>query len=273
MIAADEPMTLQYAISLYRSRILRVGADPRLLAKSALWLLSGVAAHTGFGPFIILARTRTGSNLLVSYLNCHFGVAAQGELCLYRAGRSIDSCLRPAFGPRPRCVQVSGFRVFYEHPLDDASGELWERLRTVPSLRVIHLTRTNILRTLLSRKIAGEDGVWMDMRGFREQAPAGARVSFTTAELAHGFETTRRWEEQWPKMFADLPVLHLTYEDLVSRPRTTMRRVFGFLGLSYVRPRTQLRKQNRRALREVITNYGELKQAFARTKWTGFFDE
>lgn len=97
--------------------------------------------------FIVLTRSRTGSNLLVSMLNSHPDVRCGGEELRSLNGRQVSEAIETSF-PIRQALKASGFKIFYYHPLDDSSGAVWDTLSAMRELRVLHLMRRNILRTL-----------------------------------------------------------------------------------------------------------------------------
>lgn len=229
--------------------------------------------HTDFVPFIVLTRSRTGSNLLLSFLNAHRNVYAESEIFARLDGVDPLARLKRAFGRQPRSVKAKGFKIFYYHPLDIRAPTLWSTLEKSESLRVIHLTRENILRTLLSRKIAEAQDVWTGTAYDGAGDVRSKSVRFTRQELEEGFSRTRAWEHAAVERFGDHPFLSVTYENLVRDMSAAFARVLAFLDIPYIEPTTKLQKQNPEKLRDLIANYDEMKDAFAATQWQSFFDE
>ena len=227
-----------------------------------------------YRKFVVLTRSRTGSNLVIDMLKSHPSVHAKGEILGRLAGRSCEEVLAGVFHDYPPEVRAVGFKLFYYHPLDDRSGDVWKRLRALDDLHVVHLKRRNILRTLLSRKIAGRTGEWhqRDAAGRRSDVD-GKRVTFTAEELTAGFEQTRGWETKYAAMFEDRPVLELWYEELIEDPAREFARMTGFLGVEPLSPSTRLERQNPEPLRTLIRNYDELKESFRGSHWETFFPE
>jgi LPS sulfotransferase NodH len=242
-----------------------------LHATLATHRLLSTFGHHDYVHFIVLTRSRTGSNLLLSFLNSHPHVFCEGEIFATMQGADPVARLRRAFGKQPRHVRAKGFKIFYYHPLDAKADGLWRELENREDIRVIHLTRENILRTLVSRKIAGIKGAWTGTR-FDPAEAEDKRVTFTVSELEAGFRETRGWEESAAVRFLRHPVLAITYEELVRNSLDVNRRLLEFLGVKTVVPHTDLRHQNPENLRELIRNYDELKQNFAGTSWGKFFD-
>jgi LPS sulfotransferase NodH len=230
--------------------------------------------NTRYRRFIVLSRSRTGPTLLTSFLDSHPNVRARGEVLKTLNGRPVEQAILEQFGRQPRRIKARGFKVFYYHPLDDPDARLLSHLAAMDGLDVIHLRRRNILRTLVSRKIAGMQDAWTST-GSREtngSAPLPAKqVSMTADELTTGFERTRAWEREGDHLFRDHPLLKMDYEDLVADPEGEFRAATSFLGVPYVAPRTVLERQNPEPLRDLLINHDELATAFAGTEWASFF--
>jgi LPS sulfotransferase NodH len=251
-----------------------IGNSKNALAVVSHKLLS-CAGNDQYRRFIVLSRSRTGSNLLISLLNSHPHIHAEGEIFAKLRRRNCKEVLAKAFAKQPWYINAKGFKIFYYHPLDDRSCNIWDELQSLDDLYIIHLKRRNILRTLLSRKIARAQDVWAvsSDRQHSNLCKAQVSVSFTLDELNKGFKQTREWEEVGDKMFRNHPALSIDYEELVNDRTNTFRKVTEFLGVEYTQPKADLKKQNTKSMRETITNYDELKSAFFQTEWGIFFED
>jgi len=239
----------------------------RALARRAPRLLG----HRDYVPFIILSRSRTGSNLLVSFLNSHPHAYTDGEIMGRLGSREPERALREAYGRQARYIRAKGFKLFYYHPVDNEGHALWSGLLAMENLRVIHLRRQNLLRTLTSRRIAELRDQWTSVETPGVSTSESPAVVFAVDELARQFEQTCRWELGGQRIFADHAVHDMTYEDLVSDPVEQFRQVTDFLGLEPSVPNTPFRRQNPQPLKRLIANYEELKAAFRGTPWQHFF--
>lgn len=229
--------------------------------------------HTGYRRFIILSRSRTGSYLLVSFLNSHPNIRSQGEILRSAKGQPHIDIIEAAFGREPRSIRAKGFKIFYYHPNGDNGKAIWNHLVGMDGLHVLHLKRRNVLRTLISREIATNQGVWKTSDPGSFDQARRKQVSFTVDELATGFAKTRQWERDGDALFRDHPLLSIHYEDLVADTEATFRRVTDFLGVPFVQPRTSLVRQNPETVRDLVSNYEELRAAFSGTEWEPFFEE
>lgn len=153
-----------------------------------------IIGHLDFKRFIVLSRSRTGSNMLISFLNSHPNIHAEGEIFSKLNGQDYKDVLAKAFSKQPSYIAAKGFKIFYYHPLDDEPDSLWKDLMTLDDLRVIHLKRRNIFRTLISRKLAGMQDVWRIPSSESLNPVKNRAVTFTPEELEEGFKQTKEWE-------------------------------------------------------------------------------
>lgn len=249
-------------------------ANPRKAISVSQYRLLSVVGTNNYRRFIVLSRSRTGSNLLISLLNSHPHINVEGEIFGKLNGKSYQDILAKTFSRQPFYIKAKGFKIFYYHPEDDLSCGIWENLQHMDDLLVVHLKRRNILQTLVSRKIAGIQGVWArtsdEPRSAYKTEPT---IDFSVDELQEAFEQTQRWMDDGDHSFRNHDIMSIYYEDLVNNRSATFREVTDFLGVEYIQPKTPFKKQNRRNFREVISNYDELKSAFSETDWAPLFED
>lgn len=227
---------------------------------------------TDYRRFVVLSRSRTGSTLLVSYLNSHPNVRCEGEVFGRLDGRPYEKTLARIFAREPRHIRAKGFKLFYYHPVDGDGAGLWNDLRSMQDLHVLQLRRRNTLRILVSRKLAEATGAWArkDRTGaVVEKEP----IHLSMDEARAAFEETARWEREGAAAFADHPLLALTYEELTSAPESEFGRVTDFLGVPAQSPRSVLGRQNPEPLSALIRNFEELERGFRGSEWQHFFRE
>ena len=249
-----------------------IGNPKETFKKLSIKLFSNFGS-SNFRRFIVLTRSRTGSTMLVSFLNSHPNIYAEGEIFRKLNGRDYKDILVKTFSRQPFYIKAKGFKIFYFHPIDDDSDKIWDELRSLDDLRIIHLKRRNILRTIVSRKIASAQDVWATRSTQKLNDRRKKAVSFTIGELEQGFKKTRDAEDKGDREFSRHPLATVYYEDLVINPEGEFSKITEFLGVKYVSPITHLKKQNLESLRVLIKNYDELKSAFSETEWQEFFDE
>jgi len=248
---------------------------------------AGLFGHLRYTPFIVLGRSRVGSNLLRSLLNAHPEIMAFGEVFrdttnpdwdhvgYFQAASSRALLQRDPvrflqirlLGRYPRAVRAVGFKIFYYHAGGGRSG-IWDWLRHQPAIKVIHLKRENLLQTHVSRKRAALTGQWVSTSG-RPDETVSMHVDFD--EALADFEQTRAWEEEFDRFFIGHDVLQVTYESLSTDIRSMTRRLEDFLQVS---PQPLVPSTSRQApypLSAAVSNYVELKERFSGTPWERFF--
>lgn len=235
--------------------------------------LLSIFGHSDFKHFVLLSRSRTGSNMLVSYLNSHPNIRMKGEIFGWLKGKNYKDILAKLFDKQPYYIKAIGCKIFYYHPHHYESNDIWDELISMSNLSVIHLKRRNILRTLVSRKIAGIQNVWVAGSSNGGEPDSSKAVSFTMEELEKDFKQTRDWEKSGDEMFCKHPLLSVYYEDLVIDPQGVLGNIMDFLDVKDMQLTTKQRRQNPERLRDLVINYDELKSAFSGSKWELFFDE
>jgi LPS sulfotransferase NodH len=255
-------------------------AQPHNLPENLLSRRKGLSAylpwpflHRGYKRFIVLTRSRTGSNMLISFLNSHPHVCSRSEVFAKIRKKRYEKALAGVFCRMPFRVKAVGFKIFYYHPLDRDGAPLWRNLVAMRNLHVIHLKRQNTLRALLSKKIATMQDAWFATDETSQKDAKEKSVDFTVDELREGFEETANWQKEYAQLFRDHPILDITYEDMVAQPEEEFSRVTQFLGLRFTPPSTHLRRQNPERMSHLISNYAELKTAFTNTEWEGIFED
>ncbi|MCH7837949.1 MAG: hypothetical protein IIC26_05510 [Chloroflexi bacterium] len=137
------------------------------------------AGSTDYTRFIIVSGPRTGSHMLAQALNSSRDIVCfrevfnylfdfvQFEVDGYDNSSARDLALREEhplrflderiFGRHPEEIRAVGFKYHYEQGW--AYRGLRERLVEDTEIRMVHLKRRNLLRMLLSRKIAKHGGL------------------------------------------------------------------------------------------------------------------
>jgi LPS sulfotransferase NodH len=248
------------------------------------------AAGTEYTRFIILGRSRVGSNLLRSLLNAHSQIEAYGEL--FRSRESLDfdhlhslqaADVLPLFQQQPvefiqtkifrsypARLKAIGFKMFYYHATEGSWEPVWPWLEAQTELRVLHIKRRNILKTHLSREKAQVTNSWVNQTG---QAEKPVSIPLDYEALKADFEQTRAYEDEFDGRFAHHPLHELIYEELAADYAGAMGPVQAFLGVEPEPVAPSIYKQSSQPLSEAITNYDELKARFRGTEWELFFED
>lgn len=249
-----------------------------------------IPSTLNYTKFIILGRSRTGSNFLRSLLNSHPAALVLGEI--FRNQDTIDFD-HPEFPTTERIIkiyqsdpekflksvvfrkipakfQALGFKLFYYHAREKPFSRIWQSIKDQKDIRIIHIKRRNILRTHLSRENAVKTGQWVNTNG-KETHLQSYQLDYDA--LLNDFVQTRQWELQADSFFSAHPMIEVIYEELSENTDEQIRRIQLFLGLPEFPVQAQTYKQIQKTLSEIIENYEDLKFKFRNTEWSPFFDD
>jgi LPS sulfotransferase NodH len=244
--------------------------------------------------FIVVGMPRTGSTLLQTGLAQHPEITAFGELfhavsterkgahAFTHNGKQVffdeekddaisylEASVWPAAKPGSRAV---GFKLFAEHVKCRGTDKLFTRLKEeIPDLRVIHIVRPNYLDVLTSKTVASTTKSWVQFIGEKPKARAKPRVRIEANEAMAFFEAMNKNNTFFKTFFGGGNYLQVKYESLVQDFASEMASVYAFLGVLPFNAEKKIVKQIDRPIREVVENYGELREALASTKYAGFF--
>ncbi len=250
------------------------------------------SGYQDYTRFIILGRSRVGSNLLRGLLNSHPEISVFGELFqnpeifdwALPGHRKTKKILRIrqddpkkfienyVFHRFPVNTRAVGFKIFYYHAQSENWKPVWDYLKQNKDIRVIHIKRENILKTHLSRKRAILSGAWVETNKKSQTRKVGP-IHLDYENCLEDFKQTREWEHQFESFFKDHPSFEVIYEDLAADHQRTMTQIQEFLSVSPHQVEMQTYKQSRRNLSQAIDNYDELKARFKGTEWETFFVE
>ncbi len=278
------------------------------------------AGATDYVRFIILSGARTGSHMLAEALNSSphitcFREVFNGRLDFIQFGvegyddfSSRDMAQRRAdpvrflheriFCRQPEERRAVGFKYHYNHVWGFAG--VIDELVADKGLRVLHLQRRNLLRMLLSLKLAEKTGVWLEaetkatranlLKALRHPLKAAGRVrrnlrrpvrpkdrfgplvKISPEELLEFSVKTHMTARHFDDLFGEHQVLPLLYEDLLERRDDAFAEAQAFLGVQPTPLVTTTRRQNPEPLRDLIENYDELRDVLKDTPAAPFLD-
>jgi LPS sulfotransferase NodH len=277
-------------------------ARAKKLTKDVLRASTGRLGEALCSPstkLVIFSRGRTGSNFLGWLLRSHPQIRHHGEILGedYLRHRHFRNQINrigvvPYFEWATRRMfteRVVGVKFLYWQ-LEPDHARRWN-VPEIPSLlpvleqrrdlRIIHLKRRNRLATLVSWKLAQRTDRWAQLSRGGESQPVRPRdsvygdvtVNLSYDECQAEFAQVEKWEQLYDATFAEHPFLEMYYEDLVADRRGETTRALEFLGLEGRELKSRLRRQNTRALEDVVENFAELQRRFANTPYAEFFTE
>jgi LPS sulfotransferase NodH len=243
--------------------------------------------------YLLTCPARTGSTLLSRYLQSHPDVCAHGEvlaptgpLSFYGVNYRVDAPLEQLLLRRRDRDPVAflrefvwqagdrravGFKGKYEELLLPQYAAVLKEVRRDTVIRVLHLTRENLLERYLSQYLAVHvHGIYEVRR--EDERPEDTRVRLSPQECERDFRRTEERQASFRTMFRGHEVLELSYEQLVGEPDATLARVQAFLGVEERTLEATSVKLRTRPVPEVVENYGELARHFRGTPYEAFFE-
>lgn len=257
--------------------------------------------------FIILSTGRTGSNLLT------FSLRESPEIICYQEIFNktqklpeTKALLKEAYGSGaadsfqcdmspvrlldyiffekeyPPEVKAVGFKIFYNHPYCRDAGireRIWNYLKNIEGLKIIHLRRLNYLDSLISKEIALKTGKWLETGPAKKGQPGKVKQSNISVEIAPGkareyFSRLDESIQTFENLLKEWDTLELKYRQLSEDLNQAIFQVTTFLNLdSPVFKKAVIKKQSSGPRYARARNYFELRQVFKGTAWEKFFDE
>jgi LPS sulfotransferase NodH len=266
--------------------------QPGVLASSLVTSSSPSTTGQRTTRFIILCAARTGSTMLRHMLNSHPDVRCHGEVM---TGRGLDalagvdrdanpSVMRTLMDRRegdplgfledvvldPGPASAVGFKIKYEELLLPDYAWLLEWLKSHRELRVIHLTRENRLKRLISEVTATKVYGLYNVTSEAER-PRAARISLSPEECLEDFARTEEREALFQGHFEGHGMFRTTYEAIVGDRADVRTELTRFLGVSPTALTTPTLKLNPDDLRSVLEDYEALAAAMQGTRYAVYF--
>ena len=272
---------------------------------------------TGYVRFIVLTAGRTGSTWLTQALNSHPEIVCFGDVFKVTVGRvgfgvdgyddfsTRDQALRERdvrkfLQERIFCdygsgVHAVGFKLQYKNVYGGYPG-LLDHLTADRELKVVHLQRSNLLRSMISLQLAETTGQYhrqplrvgwrLLLTGLRHPGRAVERLRARAATRSYapsGLTLTRegceqfiqkvRWMQgHYNKLFAEHEHIDVRYEKMAREPQSIFSQVQQFLGVQAQTLSYSQQPLNVAPMRELLANYDELREAFQDTQYAWMFD-
>lgn len=165
-----------------------------------------------------------------------------------------------------------GFKFKHEELLMRRWRKVRQAIVEDSDVRVVHLTRENLLERFLSAYVAVNVthvyNVWE-----AEKRPPSTSLRLPRRACKKNFDVTLRRQDEFRDLFSEHATLEVTYEQLVADRAATLALVEEFLGIEVCDLDPVTQKLNNRSMRDVIENYAELEEYFAETRYASFFTE
>lgn len=242
-----------------------------------------------YTPFLIATIGRSGSTYLVERLASHKSIVSFGEVLNpaevqwgpgdFESGKEAmkrrDSDIRAfllneVWGRAWPGTEAMGFKLILQSMLKDHAA-LKQAIEEVEGVRVIHLTRDNILATAVSHAAMRAGGPVQ--RRARTAQVIEEALTIDAALCKSVLSMNKALRTAVDDLFQSARVLRLSYEEMFAAPEETDRRLCAFLQVQ-VRPmRSPILKLSRGRLRDRIANYDALKEHFQGSEFERYFED
>jgi len=163
-------------------------------------------------------------------------------------------------------VKAVGYKVNYSQIKKYRVTISWIEQNDV---KIIHLVRDNLLKRLVSHKIARARNLMHST-----QAVKPIKVRIDPKNLTEHLRKRQIRFDNYRKLFIEVlavPFLEVSYESLLADHDAATRKVLTFLGIDKFMPLTsELVKVNPDSLEDIIENYSEVKQTLINTEFENF---
>lgn len=219
-----------------------------------------------YSKFVVITRSRTGSNLFMSLLSSHVNIYAFGELFNQPRKNSFKNIWNTTFSKRMNYVKTVGFKIFYYHPLNSNDEFIWNKIKSDRDIKIIHLIRENILRSYISSQIAHKTQIYGLTPGMINQNLQDRKVSIDIEDCLKEIKKTEAYQDKTRLEFSHHPFIEITFKGLVLEKTITMGRIFNFLNVTSKKTTSNLSRQNPEKIQNLVLNYIELDKALRNTK-------
>ncbi len=243
-----------------------------------------------YQKFIIFTHQRTGSSLLIGTLRDHPQIVGYGELMLpHRIGFNVtgfDNLSKKhlafrnkypteflndyIFTSYPDRVKAVGFKLFPDHIDNVKFRGIWQWLKQNRDIKIIFLTRTNLLARYTSLQLA----LMTNQFSITDQSQrTSMTIRIDPQACLEDFKLRKRYDEAIKNITKHHEIVNITYEDMTADLNHNLSKFQSFIGVDIQALKVNKVKQQTRPLSEVIENYEELSHYFAKTEWAYIFDE
>lgn len=234
-------------------------------------ILLNLTGHKNYNKFIIVSRSRSGSNFLLTKLDSHPNIDSKGAPFANLEGVSSLEKWEGIFSKKPKSIKQVGFKIFYYHPNDDSGKKIWDILESDKSIKIIHLKRENKLKTIVSWEIAEKNNIWANSKetSFTKESKI---VRIEKEKLKDILNRMKSFESNFESRFSQHNKTEITYEELI-KSEASFKGILNFLNVdSSINLETPIKKQNKETVKDLLENFDDLKSDFQNTEFEHLFN-
>ena len=224
--------------------------------------------HQNYDRFAIIGYARTGSNYVAGGINSSRSVHMFHEIFAAHnreLGKNFDKIMSKLYRKQEKRIRNVGFKLFYYHLTENE----WKKFLSYKDISIIHLTRRNHLRTLVSLEIAFKTNRWTS--GNSKLSLESRIVYLDPDKLLKDIEKIIKYENITRDRFRDRKMMEVVYEDVVKDPINQFTQIGNFLGITDIdHQKIHIRKQNPEVLKNLIGNFDEVSYSLKNTRFAEY---
>jgi LPS sulfotransferase NodH len=146
--------------------------------------------------------------------------------------------------------------------------KIWIWFKLNKNIKIIHLSRSNILEKYVSLFRALKSDKWTQTNNDNDKTT----IKIVPKDCLEFFKNYEMEKKKYTLFFSNHKTLNVDYNELYLKKEETCNRILEFIGVSKQTLSSNMKKQNNSPLFESIENYDEIKDYFKNTKWSVFFN-
>ena len=189
------------------------------------------------------------------------------ELIKQRNTEPIEFIEKYVFKNYQKNYKAVGLKYFYDHDrhLKNKSS-LIDYFIQNKDIKVIHMKRKNLLKTLYSYKRA------LNQKNWHNQEKNEFKTELSVNECEIYFNDIIKRQQQFDNLFIDR-VFQVNYENFITKTTKILVDIQTFLGVSNQIQQNEIKQNINKPLKQVILNHEELKNHFCTTIYSQYFNE
>ncbi|GAB4279380.1 MAG: hypothetical protein Kow0068_03340 [Marinilabiliales bacterium] len=245
-----------------------------------------------YNKFIIITQQRSGSNFLVSSLNYHSEINMFSEilnkkniffgnyefkniskhllsqLIKYRNKHPKEFITEYIFKKYPDLIKSCGFKLFVDNlKVDKFKNVIENLLINDEKLKIIRLNRNNKIAQYYSLKKARLSGFWSESSSGKKRKTTinnsinilgNSNITISEKEFIKYLKQNFENEKTIDSLIKNHETLQISYEDLNNDYNATMDKIQSFLNVRKEFLISNLDKQNKIPLNQILLNYDNL---------------
>lgn len=226
--------------------------------------------------FIVVGGPRSGSTWMRLALSSHLDIQMAGEILddphlrdHPALAEDVWKGLQEMWRPTPE-AKAKGFKLFYYHCWEYYLQHkyVWEKLRDDKTIKIVFLSRKNLLRLLTSWDLAFKTDIWETTAA--TPAPARPQIYLDPSTVVERLAGIEEGLARLRDVFSGHESYSVFYEDLFPEPDVHLHKIQVLLQVKPRKLNSMLLKLETRPLHDAIENYEEIQKILTGSKYAEF---